>query len=263
VYVGEDQVSAALAQSTDLNGDLQYVNQYGQIKSYKEVKDELTTAKTQLISLDELTDKRTSAPASITGSASQVDLSGGDNTFAKIVETSQLDLSNLFTVKVDGSTQPVTVDLSYLKDSKKILNGTAVAAEATKFLNRKFGDETTFNFTSTTSLFANPDTNLTITNSRIGSEIKVPITLAGFQDPSNVGVEELQQIFQTQVNNSVLGGHARQRIDLSGQVTPFQPPSPADALPITAATFFGIQLPLRSRSNARRYGITNSTKDSK
>ena len=241
VYVGEDQVSAALAQSTDLTGDLQYVNQYGQIKSYKEVKDELTTAKTQLISLDELTDKRISAPASITGIPSQVDLSGGDNTFAKIVESSQLDLSKLFTVKVDGSTQPVTVDLSYLKDSPKILNGTAVAAEATKYLNRKFGDETSFNFTSTTSLFTNPDTNLTLTNSRIGSEIKVPLTLAGFQDPSNVGIEELQQIFQTQVDNSVLGGHARQRIDLSGAVTPVTPSGATD--PITAATFFGFQLP--------------------
>ena len=242
VFVGEDQVSAALAQSTDLSGDLQYVNQYGQIKSYKEVKDELTTAKTQLISLDELTDKRTSAPASITGIPSQVDLSGGDNTFAKIVESSQLDLSKLFTVKVDGSTQPVTVDLSYLKESPKILNGTAVAAEATKYLNRKFGDETSFNLTSTTSLFTNPDTNITLTNSRIGSEIKVPITLAGFQDPANVSIEELQQIFQTQVDNSVLGGHARQRIDLSGAVTPFTP-STVGAKLVTAATFFGHQLP--------------------
>ena len=239
VYVGDDRVSAALAQSTDVSGDLQYVNQYGQIKSYKEVKDELTTAKTQLISLNELTDKRTSAPAAITGISSQVDLSGGENTFAKIVESSQLDLSKLFTVKVDGSTQPVTVDLSYLKNSPKILNGTAVAAEATKFLNRKFGDETSFNFTSTTSLFANPDTNLTLTDSRIGSEIKVPITLAGFQDPSNVGIEELQEVFQTQVNNSVLGGHARQRIDLSGAVIPTK----VNGIDVTAATFFGLQLP--------------------
>jgi flagellar hook-basal body protein len=239
VYVGDDQVSAALAQSTDVSGDLQYVNQYGQIKSYKEVKDELTTAKTQLISLDELTDKRISAPAAVTGVPSQVDLSGGENTFKKIVQNTQLDLSNLFTVKVDGSTQPVTVDLSYLKDSAKVLNGTAVAAEATKFLNRKFGDETTFNFTSASALFSNPDTNLSITNSRIGSEIKVPITLSGFQDPANVAVDEIEQIFQTQVDNSVLGGHARQRLDLSGQVTP----QTKSGVLITAATFFKHQLP--------------------
>ena len=35
VFVGEDQVQAAIAQSTDATGDLQYVNQYGQIKSFK------------------------------------------------------------------------------------------------------------------------------------------------------------------------------------------------------------------------------------
>jgi hypothetical protein len=53
----------------------------------------------------------------------------------------------------------------------------------------------------------------------------------------------LQSIFQTQVNNSVLGGHARQRIDLSGSVTPFTPSTPPGAAQVTAATFFGIQLP--------------------
>ena len=83
VFVGEDQVAASLVQSTDVNGDKQYVNQYGEIKTYKDVKDELTTAKTQLISLDELTDKRTSVPATATGIpvSSNVDFTGS-TTFA-------------------------------------------------------------------------------------------------------------------------------------------------------------------------------------
>jgi flagellar hook-basal body protein len=221
VFVGEDQVSAALAQSTDINGDLQYVNQYGQIKSYKEVKDELTTAKTQLISLDELTDKRTSAPAGITGIASSVDLSGGSNTFSGLQGlATPIDLSNLFTVNVDGSTAPVTVDLSYLKNSTTVLNGATLADEATKYLNRKFGDETTFNFTSTTGT-ANPDKIFTLTNSRVqnGAPVKAQITLSGFADESNVTIEELTKIMQTQVDNSVLGGHARQSIAISGTAT--------------------------------------------
>jgi flagellar hook-basal body protein len=218
VFVGEDQVSAALAQSTDINGDLQYVNQYGQIKSYKEVKDELTTAKTQLISLDELTDKRTSAPAGITGIASSVDLSGGSNTFSGLQGlATPIDLSNLFTVNIDGSTAPVTVDLSYLKNSTTVLNGATLADEATKYLNRKFGDESTFNFTSTTGT-TNPDKIFTLTNSRVqnGAPIKAEITLSGFADESNVTIEELTKIMQTQVDNSVLGGHARQSIAISG-----------------------------------------------
>ena len=218
VFVGEDQVSAALAQSTDVNGDLQYVNQYGQIKSYKDVKDELTTAKTQLISLDELTDKRTSTPASVTGLGSTVDLSGGTNTFAGLKNLpTPIDLSSLFTVNIDGSTAPVVVDLSYLKDSKTVLTGATLANEATKFLNRKFGDEATFNFTSVAA-GANPDKVFTMTNSRVqnGAPIKTEITLSGFVDESNVSVEELTTILQTQVNNSVLGGHARQSVTISG-----------------------------------------------
>jgi len=221
VFVGEDPVSAALAQSTDINGDLQYVNQYGQIKSYKEVKDELTTAKTQLISLNELTDKRTSATAAITGVASSVDLSGGANTFSGLQGlATPIDLSNLFTVNIDGSTAPVTVDLSYLKNSSTVLNGATLANEATKYLNRKFGDESTFNFTSTTGT-TNPDKIFTLTDSRVqnGAPVKAQITLSGFADESNVTIEELTKVMQTQVNNSVLGGHARQSIALSGNAT--------------------------------------------
>jgi len=192
VFVGEDQVSAALAQSTDIDGQLQYVNQYGQIKSYNEVKDELTTAKTQLISLNELTDKRTSTPAGITGVGSTVDLTGGTNTFAGLKDKA-IDLSNLFTVNVDGSTSPVTVDLSYLKNSSTVLTGSTLAAEATKYINRKFGDESSFNFNSTTASATNPDTVFTLTDSRVqnGSPIKAEIKLSGFADSSNVSVDEL------------------------------------------------------------------------
>ncbi len=221
VFVGEDQVQAAIAQSTDPLGKLQYVNQYGQIKSYDEVKDELTTAKTQLISLDELTDKRTSQPAAVTGQASTVDLTGGTNTFAMLKSLpTPIDLENLFTVNVDSSTEPIKVDLSYLKNSTTVLTGSTLAAEATKYLNRKFGDETTFNFSSTVT-GTNPDEIFTITNSRIqnGSPVAVPITLSGFADKTNVSIAELTSIIQTQVDNSVLGGHARESVTITGTAT--------------------------------------------
>ena len=221
VFVGEDQVQAAIAQSTDANGDLQYVNQYGQIKSYNEVKDELTTAKTQLISLDELTDKRISGPAAITGQASTVDLTGGTNTFSMLrTLPTPIELDNLFKVNVDGSTEPITVDLSYLKNSTTVLTGSTLAAEATKFLNRKFGDETTFNFTSAAA-GSNPDEMFSITNSRVqnGAPITIPITLSGYSDKSNVSTAELTSIIQTQIDNSVLGGMARESITISGTAT--------------------------------------------
>ena len=221
VFVGEDQVPAALAQSTDINGQLQYVNQYGEIKPYSQVKDELTTAKTQLISLNELTDKRTSAAAGLTGVGSTVDLSGSSLKFKDLKGLpTPVSLSNLFDVNVDGSTNPVTVDLSYLANSNTILTGATLAAEATKYINKKFGNETTFNFTSTAA-GTNPDTLFTLTDSGIqnGAPVKVPLVLQGFQDPSNVSVDELTAVMQTQVDNSVLGGHARQQVSFTGTAT--------------------------------------------
>ena len=160
VFVGDDQVDASLVQATDSNSQKLYVNQYGQIKPYSEVKDELTTAKTQLFSLDELTDKRTSVPASIAGSASTFDLSGGTtfeafSALSTTVAGSSVPnkdlLGKMFKVDVDGTGNPVTVDLSHLATSKAAMTGVTLANEVTKVLNQKFGDETYFDFTDASS----------------------------------------------------------------------------------------------------------------
>jgi len=81
VFVGDQQVSASLQQATDSNAEQLYVNQYGELQPYSKVKDEITTAKTQLFSLDELTDKRTSQAATVVGTsaASSYDLTNGIN----------------------------------------------------------------------------------------------------------------------------------------------------------------------------------------
>jgi len=80
VYVGDNSVNASLQQATDPNGQKLFVNQYGQLAPYAQVKDELTTAKTQLFSLNELTDKRNSVPAAVGGkSVVSYDFSNGEN----------------------------------------------------------------------------------------------------------------------------------------------------------------------------------------
>ena len=80
VYVGDNSVNASLQQATDPNGQKLFVNQYGQLAPYAQVKDELTTAKTQLFSLNELTDKRNSVPAAVSGkSVVSYDFSNGEN----------------------------------------------------------------------------------------------------------------------------------------------------------------------------------------
>ncbi len=209
VFVGEDSVEASLVQATDSNSEKLYVNQYGQIKPYSVVKDELTTAKTQLFSLDELTDKRTSVPASVSGSSllsSALDFTNGINfsTTTNSTLSAANALSSLFTIDVDGSGNPVTLDLSHLKTLNAPLTGSQIAAEATAVLNRKFGDEAYFDFSAAGANIFN------ISSSRISSTATTPVTITlangsnGITDLSKVTINQAVAAIQAQIDASAL-----------------------------------------------------------
>jgi len=140
VFIGEDQVNASLVQATNANNERIYVNQYGETASYSDVKDELTTAKTQLFSLDELTDKRISVPAEVIGSS--VDETAYNWVDGKVkADLTALLVADAFAVDIDGSGVPVSVDLSRLATlpvSTKI-TGDMIAEEATNQLIKGFG----------------------------------------------------------------------------------------------------------------------------
>jgi len=151
VFVGEDQVNASLQQATDINGQKLYTNQYGQLAPYSQVKDELTTAKTELISLTDLTDKRSSLPAGVGGSAvtdtQKFNYSDGINfaTSTLITDAEKTGLATAFSVNIDGSTKPVNIDLSFLtKDVNKKYTGADIANQVTLQLNQKFGSSKYF-----------------------------------------------------------------------------------------------------------------------
>ena len=144
VYVGETLVAAALQQATDTTGEQLYVNKYGQLKPESEVSDLLVNAKTQKFSLNQLTDLRSSEPATVTGGKAPrlSTLEGID--FSKL-QPSQL--KDLFQIDVDGTGTPVSVGLDHLAGLDiPALSGTEIAKEFTNVLNRKFGDERFFNF---------------------------------------------------------------------------------------------------------------------
>ena len=140
VFIGEDQVDASLVQATDANNEKIYVNQYGQTAPYSQVKDELTTAKTQLFSLDELTAKKTSVAAEVTGNAvDEVTYNWVDGKARS--ELGALLVADAFAVDVDDSGVPVKVDLSKfasLPATTKI-TGDMIADEATNQLIKGFG----------------------------------------------------------------------------------------------------------------------------
>ena len=119
-------------------------NQYGQTKPYSEVKDELTTAKTQLFSLDELTAKKTSVAATVTGN---IVPETGANSYDWVagLTASQLPAgllsANAFTVDIDNSGSPVSVDLSKLASlpTGTKITGDMIAEEATNQLISTLG----------------------------------------------------------------------------------------------------------------------------
>ena len=140
VFIGEDQVNASLVQATDANNEKIYVNQYGQTAPYSAVKDELTTAKTQLFSLDELTAKKTSVAAEVTGNA--VDETNFDWITGKTKsELTTLLVADAFSVDIDNSRVPVKVDLSKLANlpATTKITGDMIAEEATNQLIKGFG----------------------------------------------------------------------------------------------------------------------------
>ena len=184
VFVGEDQVNASLVQATDVNNEKIYVNQYGQTKPYSAVKDELTTAKTQLFSLDELTAKKTSVAATVTGNivpetgANSYDwvagLPVGDTKLNGLLTT------NAFTVDIDNSGSPVSVDLSKLSSlpAGTKITGDLIAQEATNQLISKFGVSRGTS-TTTTSVAATGATTASSVTTTVGSVVTTVVTTAG------------------------------------------------------------------------------------
>ena len=222
VFVGEDAVEASLVQATDSNSEKLYVNQYGQIQPFSKVKDELTTAKTQLFSLDELTDKRTSVPASVAGNtvATTYDLTTGINFSATAagIPTAN-DLKSMMTLNFEDSTVPITLDMSHLKTINATLTGTQIASEMTAVLNRQFGDQAYFDLTDTTSRSFQISTSR-ITSSTGSAASPIPITLT--LDATNGPIKDIAKATIPQVVEAIqaqLDASSVLKTTVSGVVT--------------------------------------------
>ncbi|NDB45295.1 MAG: hypothetical protein EB032_12360, partial [Betaproteobacteria bacterium] len=157
----------------------------------------------------ELTDKRTSVPASVSGASlltSALDFTNGINfsTTTNTTLNAANALSSLFTIDVDGSGNPVTLDMSHLKTVNASLTGSQIAAEATAVLNRKFGDEAYFDFSAAGANIFN------ISSSRISSTATTPVTITlaansnGITDLSKVTINQAVAAIQAQIDASAL-----------------------------------------------------------
>ncbi|MAV67889.1 MAG: flagellar biosynthesis protein FlgE [Gammaproteobacteria bacterium] len=155
VFVGDDQVNPALQQATDPNQERLYVNKYGVLQPFSAVEDLLVNRKTQKFSLDDLTDVRTSVPATVEGAKLPNDLTADQGFNFKAAVTanafSSAQLKNFMTVDVDNSGNPATVDLSALASNDRKYTGVELASIIQNQLNTKFGDERFFDLSTGSS----------------------------------------------------------------------------------------------------------------
>ena len=239
VYIGDSLVSASLQQSTDATGQKMYVNKYGQLKPESEVSDLLVNSKTQKFALDDLTDVRTSVPASVVSNSLpnvyiNADELGANFSYATPAELTTLlngttgtdgnstgGLKNFMTVSIDGS-KDVTLDMSRLAGTK--LTGTQLAKELTNELNYKFGDERYFDLTTmqtTTAANSNkivlaynydakgagqPDLAIDLSNLKTTQKDGTALPVGGTPasaNPAKITTNELVAIVQARLDKAV------------------------------------------------------------
>jgi len=277
VFVGDDAVSAALQQASDNNGELLYVNKYGELKPRSEVEDLLVNRKTQKFALDDLTDIRTSVPASVVGTKIPNDMSADQgfdfSAFAKPGggNYTAAELAKFMTVDIDNSGSPVTVDLSSLKAPSTKTTGVELADLIQDQLNRKFGDERYFDLTNAN----NGKFGLSFTLS--GTTTNVDINLASITGQSDVTTvsqvtiadikEEITAKLAAATYGSGTGVPITVDYDYASRSFTFKPTSDASAtISIVGGTvaspvangLFGLGItPISVNTSTGTYGTTN------
>ena len=174
VFIGETKLDELLIQATDSKGEQLFVNKYGEVRSENGnppiPPEDIARGITKLFNLDDLKNKQDSVPATASGGALSDSLinawKNGFNIPAKISELlSQINveestqfagvdaLSPLkFTLNIDNSIEPAVIDLSFLNelgaDKVKEYSGVEIAREITNQINREYGDQRFFDFSS-------------------------------------------------------------------------------------------------------------------
>ena len=264
VFVGDDAVSAALQQATDENGELRYVNKYGELKPRSEVEDLLVNRKTQKFALDDLTDVRTSVPATVTGGdlPASLDLSSdqgfnftADNVPGTSAAFTTAQLQNFMQVDIDNSGNPVTVDLSGLAGQGAI-TGVQLADAIQDQLNTKFGDERYFDLTTTSNQTFRVTDGTTTANIDLSN-----LTTAGANDKSQVTVAEMVAGIQADIN-AASNGFITVSYDYAARAFKFVPADLAKTVQLSTASgsnaLFGLGVtPLTVDSTSYTYGTSN------
>ena len=173
VYIDDQAVAPALVQASDTGGDEFFVNKYGEIKTASELQALQRTSENSAqylittgtiykkYSYDQLSSPSPSQRATIsteiaadsvyidnlnlTNNQDGVDFASVDANNNNALIFSRKALTDMFTVKVDGS-DAVNIGLEHLAGKNLKLSGTQIAYELQNQLNARFGDNAKFNF---------------------------------------------------------------------------------------------------------------------
>jgi len=221
VYIDDQPVAPALVQASDTGGDQFFVNKYGEIKTASELRELQRTSENSAqylittgtiykkYSYDQLTSPAASKRATVateiasdskyidnlnlTNNQDGVDFSATDENDALIFSRS--DLTNMFSVKVDGS-DAVNIGLEHLAGKDLQLSGTQIAFELQNQLNARFGDNANFNFTGdgnpgALKLTRTDDTGTIIANTTtLDLDVVALLTADGLLDGNNEATPE-------------------------------------------------------------------------
>ncbi len=163
VYIGDTKLQEKLIQSTDKNSENQYVNKYGEIRAESDIPpQDIARGVTKLFNLDDLKNPLSSSAASAATEAMPLALTNEwKNSIAFPAKVTALVAGGAiaadgikFKLNVDGSSDDITVDLSYLSalSPEKSFTGVEIAREMTNVINKAYGDQRYFDFSSLTTV---------------------------------------------------------------------------------------------------------------
>ena len=176
-----------------------------------------------------------------------------DQTFANL--NSADDLKELFSVNVDGSIDPVTIGLDRLAGRNLKLSGAQIADELTNAINRAYGDEKPFNFSTLTG------PTFTLKLARAGGvqspdPLDIDLSQSGDAD-NNMRPEDLVASVQAQIDaNADYKGKITASYDTKLQQLIFTPKG-SDKVTVTSTqTVIGLSDPLVQGVNDDSVGLT-------
>jgi flagellar hook-basal body protein len=157
VFVGNTRLNEFLIQAADSKSEKLFVNKYGEIRAESLIPpQDISRAASKLFNLDDLKNPQVSVPATALGATISTALNtqwkNGINIATEATAQGLANAPLTFKVNVDGSIDPVTVDLSHLTAPGASLTrkftGVEIARELTNEINRLYGDERYFDFSS-------------------------------------------------------------------------------------------------------------------